>query len=221
MAIPSRRGLLLVVSGPSGVGKGTLIERVCRRFPDLRKSVSANTRPPRPDEVEGVDYCFVTKEKFREMIAADEFYEWADVHGELKGTPKPEIRKALDGGIDTVLEVDYQGALTIKEKEPAAVLVFIAPPSWQALEGRLRGRDTESDDVIQCRLETALTELQSIEKYDYVIVNEDADRAGEQLAAVLTAERCRRERNASRALVERLLAQARAATERAQRNGNI
>jgi guanylate kinase len=204
-------GLLLVVSGPSGVGKGTIIEKVRGRFGDLKESVSVNTRPPRPDEVEGRDYFFVTRQQFEEMIAADEFYEWANVHGELKGTPKREIRKALEGGVDMVLEVDYQGALAIKNKEPSAVLVFIAPPTWADLEQRLRGRETESSEALQRRLQTALIELQSIDKYDYVIVNDHADEAADELAAVLVAERCRLQRRASQALVASLLAEARAA----------
>jgi guanylate kinase len=185
---------------------------VRRHFPDLKKTVSANTRPPRPGEREGVDYFFVTEEKFREMIAADEFYEYADVHGELKGTPKREIRKALEGGVDMVLEVDYQGALAINEREPAAVLVFIAPPTWADLEQRLRGRETESQGALRRRLETALVELQNIDKYDYVIVNDNVREAADELAAVLVAERCRRERRASQELVERLLTEGQGAT---------
>ncbi len=204
-------GLLLVVSGPSGVGKGTVIEKVRRRFPDLKKSVSANTRAARPDEVEGEDYFFVSREQFEEMKAAGEFYECAEVHDELKGTPKREIRKALDDCVDMVLEVDYQGALSIREQESRAVLVFIAPPSWDELERRLRGRETESAEALQCRLETALTELENLDKYDYVIVNDAAERAANELAAVLTAERCRHDRTTSQDLVERLLAEARTA----------
>ncbi|MFQ6096473.1 MAG: guanylate kinase [Armatimonadota bacterium] len=205
IGISADGGILLVVSGPSGVGKGTVIRRLKTLVPDLAESVSANTRPPREGEVDGVDYYFVSEGEFRRMIEAGEFFEWADVYGELKGTPKEQIRRALSNNVDIVVEVDYQGALAIKEQERRAVLVFLAPPSWAELERRLRGRRTESEEALQRRLRAAVTEIENMDEYDYVVVNDDSARAAEELAAILTAEKRRTARGRWRSLADALL----------------
>jgi guanylate kinase len=201
------------VSGPSGVGKGTVIRELRQLVPDLLESVSANTRAPRQGEVDGVDYHFISEQQFREMIEAGEFFEWADVYGELKGTPKQEINRAFSEHRDIVVEVDYQGALSIKGQEPQAVLVFVAPPSWEELERRLRGRRTESPEALQRRLHTAIIEIESIEKFDYVVVNDEAARAARDIAAILTAERLQQPRGQWRSLAEELLRAARASRD--------
>ena len=201
------------MSGPSGVGKGTVIRELRQLVPDLLESVSANTRPPREGEVDGVDYHFIGEQQFREMVEAGEFFEWADVYGELKGTPKREINRALAEHRDIVVEVDYQGALSIKGREPQAVLVFVAPPSWEELERRLRGRRTESPEALERRLHTAIIEIESIERYDYVVVNDEAARAARDIAAILTAERLRQPRRQWRSLAEELLRAARTARD--------
>ena len=210
MAIPAPADLLLVVAGPSGVGKGTVLKRVMARRSDLRFSVSANTRPRRPAEQEGVDYYFVTEDEFRGMIARDEFFEWADVYGELKGTPRSELERARAEGKGLVAEVDHQGAMSFRRNAPEAVLVFIAPPSWPALEERLRGRHTEDEGRVQRRLQAAVTEIAAMTEYDYVIVNDGPDRAADELEAIIEAESLAAPRERLKELRERLLAEARA-----------
>lgn len=161
------------------------------RLPGLRLSVSANTRPPRPGERDGIDYYFVSEEQFRGMIEEGEFFEWADVYGELKGTPRTELERARAEGKDLIAEVDHQGAMSFRERAPGAILVFIAPPSWAALEQRLRGRSTESDDKLRRRLEAARGEIGSMGKYDFVVVNDELEEAAAELAAIITASRLR------------------------------
>lgn len=190
-----RRGVLLVVSGPSGVGKGTVIARLLKRQPEVRKSVSCTTRRPRPGEQDGVDYHFVTVARFREMVAAGEFLEYARVHQDLwYGTPIAPVQAALAAGTDIALEIDYQGARSIRQAfGNHAALVFIAPPSWDELVARLQGRSTESADATAKRLRSARKELQHIGMFEYVIVNDTLDAAVVELEAVLLAERCRLE----------------------------
>ena len=207
-AIFGRSGLIIVVSGPSGVGKGVVVERVMEHLPGLRLSVSANTRPPRPGEREGVDYHFVSEEEFRRMIAAGEFFEWADVYGELKGTPKAELERAQAEGRDLVAEVDHQGAMSFRKQAPEAILVFVAPPSWQELERRLRGRHTESEQKMQRRLTAARAEIAGMDGYDFVVVNDDAEQAAAQVAAIITAARLRADAARSESLQGQLLAEA-------------
>jgi guanylate kinase len=153
----SSRGLLFVISGPSGVGKGTLREKVFNVFPDLKYSVSVNTRPPRKGEIEGKDYYFVTVDEFKKRIKENKFVEWAIVHGDYKGTPIIFLIEELQKGKDVLLELDVQGAMQVKKKFPDGVFIFIAPPTWKDLEDRLRKRNTEDDNI-----KTALKKLESI-----------------------------------------------------------
>jgi guanylate kinase len=191
-----RSGVLLVVSGPSGVGKGSVINRLLARQPALSKSVSCTTRSPRPGEEDGVDYHFVTVERFREMVNAGEFLEYACVHQDLwYGTPAEPVRQALADGTDIALEIDYQGARSVRQAlGNRAALVFIAPPSWDELVARLKGRSTESADATAKRLESAEKEFEHIGMFEYVVVNDVLDEAVVELEAILVAERCRLER---------------------------
>ncbi len=202
---------MLVVSGPSGVGKGTVLERVMAQRGDLRLSVSANTRPRRPGEQDGVHYRFLTEDEFRDMIARDEFFEWADVYGELKGTPRSELERAKADGKGLVAEVDHQGAMSFRRNAPDAVLVFIAPPSWEALEQRLRGRHTEDEARVQRRLQAAVDEIAAMTAYDYVIVSDDPDQAAAELSGIISAEGRSAARAGRRELRARLLREAQAA----------
>jgi len=187
--------VLLVVSGPSGVGKGTVIARLLQRQPELAKSVSCTTREPRPGEQDGVDYHFVTVDRFRQMVADGEFLEYARVHQDLwYGTPIAPVKQALAGGTDIALEIDYQGARSVRQAfGNHAALVFIAPPSWDELVARLQGRSTESADATAKRLESAKKEFLHIGMFEYVVVNDELERAVLELEAVLMAERCRLE----------------------------
>ena len=183
---------VLVVSGPSGVGKSTLVRGLLREVEGLWLSVSATTRPPRPGEVHGRDYFFVSEEEFLRMIEREELLEWALVFGRYRyGTPKAPVLKKLKEGYDVVLEVDVQGGLKVKEAlGPRAVLVFIAPPSREELLRRLRKRGTESGEELEKRLETAGWELERAKEYDYLIVNDVLEEALAKLEAVVEAERC-------------------------------
>ena len=166
-----RHGNLFVVSGPSGTGKGTLIARLLEEVPDAWLSVSATTRRPRPGEEEGVSYYFLTKEEFLSLAEEGGFLEWAEYSGNCYGTPRASV------------EIEVQGALQVREKMPEAHLVFIEPPSLEELERRLRGRGTETDDVVDMRMRTALVELSQKMEYDYRLVNDDLDEATRQLVA--------------------------------------
>ncbi len=174
-----------MVSGPSGAGKGTLLARLLKLRPQLWESVSATSRAPRPGEREGVEYFFTTRKDFEAGIAAGDFIEYADVHGNYYGTPLSPIREHLDAGVDVVLEIDVQGAFQVRDKLPEARLVFIAPPSPEELERRLRGRGTDSPDSIATRLQNARAEMDAARGYDVVIVNDRLERATEELLAVL------------------------------------
>jgi len=192
-----KRGTLLVVSGPSGAGKGTLCAALLEDCSNARFSVSATTRKPRPGEINGVHYDFVSDERFDEMIANDEFLEYACIFGLNRyGTPRKRVETLLSEGTDVVLDIDVQGAMNVKKAMPEAVMVFVLPPSFEVLAQRLRGRATEDEHALTCRLETAKGEIKLIEKYDYVIVNDDLVAAILQLKAILMAESCRTTRNA-------------------------
>ena len=177
----NKNGTLFVFSGPSGVGKGTLLARLFQAVDGISYSVSCTTRQPRAGEVDGVDYHFITEEQFQAHVQAGDFLEWAPVHSHHYGTLKSDVLKVLEGGHDIVLEIDVQGAFQVKEKMPEAVTVFIAPPSLEVLEKRLRGRHTESEEEIELRLHNALKEMKQKEYYDLVIVNNKLDEAVEQL----------------------------------------
>jgi guanylate kinase len=182
-----RRGRLIVIAGPSGVGKGSVVHRLVARDPDrLVRSVSATTRPPRVLEVEGVDYRFVDDRTFDGLIADDALLEWAEVfHRRRYGTPRATVDEHLEAGRDVVLEIDVQGAAQVKERAPEALLVLLAPPSLGDLEARLRGRGTEDDASMAERLEAAERELQQASWFDHVVVNDDLERATDEVAAII------------------------------------
>jgi len=187
----SRRGTLFVVSAPSGAGKTTLCREVRLRVPELAYSVSYTTRGPRPGEVDGTDFRFVTEATFREMLARGEFAEWATVHGNLYGTSARTLESALAAGDDVLLDIDTQGAAQLRRRYPEAVLVFIVAPSMADLARRLRERRSDAEREIARRLQRAREEIPLWRHYDYLIVNRDVKEAMEQLTAIIHAERCR------------------------------
>ena len=192
------RGLLIVLSGPSGVGKGTVC-RVLREEEDnnLQYSVSATTRKPREGEIEGVHYFFKTREQFEDMIEHKQLLEHAEFVGNYYGTPVEWVRETLEGGKDVILEIEVQGAFQVKDRFPEAVFLFLAPPSLQELRNRLVGRGTESEEVIKQRLLVAREEIELMDAYDYVVTNDEVEKAIERIKAIVTAEHCKRERVAS------------------------
>ncbi len=179
------KGLLIVYTGASGVGKGTIMKELLRKNPNLRLSVSATTRAPREGEVDGREYYFVTHEQFDKMIAEDGFLEHAEYVGNKYGTPKEAVFRMLDEGLDVILEIEVKGFLQIKKACPECVTIFIAPPSFEELQLRLRGRGTEDEEVISERLRTAEQELQSKELFDYVVINDDVDRAADEVLSII------------------------------------
>ncbi len=191
----SKRGLLVVFSGPSGSGKGTVLKEALKRNDNLKVSVSVTTRNPRQGERDGIDYIFYSKEQFENLIEDDGFLEWACFCENYYGTPKAEIEKLLSAGKDVILEIEVQGAMKIKEKCPDAVLVFNMPPSKEELKNRLVGRNTDALDVIEKRLETSIWEISQAENYDYIIVNDVVEDAAGRLLAVIEGEKCKKERN--------------------------
>lgn len=184
-------GLLIVLSGPSGVGKDSVLDELNKTYHALNKCVTMTTRNPREGEVDGVDYTFVTVDEFRKRVDESGFLEFAEVHCNLYGTPKNWVEESLALGKDIVLKIDVQGGLAVKEKMPSAVMVFLLPPSMEELERRLRSRLTETDAEMQTRLLNAHKELEQIPHYDYVIVNDSISKAAEELKAVIIAEHCR------------------------------
>ena len=185
------QGVLLVLSGPSGAGKGTICEQLRNKRKNLAYSVSATTRAPRKGEVDGRDYFFVTVEKFKEMIANNELLEYAEIYGNYYGTPRSYVMSILDEGRDVVLEIDPQGALQVKESFPDAVFVFVVPPSLDELSKRIYKRGTDSEEVIKRRLSAATSELAYASKYDYIVVNDEVEKATNKVSNILDAERNR------------------------------
>jgi guanylate kinase len=185
------RGQLFVLSGPSGAGKSTLRERIRKRFPELWYSVSCTTRAPRPGEIDGEDYFFVSPDAFVAMAKARGFLEWAQVHGNYYGTPGEQMVSNLENGRDVLLEIDVQGARQVKIHLPQACFIFVLPPDFETLKKRLRRRGTEDASHMKTRLERATREMAEAPWYDYLVINDDLDRASEELAAVITASRCR------------------------------
>lgn len=184
-------GLLLVVSGPAGVGKGTIDTELMKRNPRIKMSVSATTRAPRPGETDGVHYFFKTPEEFEQMIRDDAFLEYMHVFGmNYYGTPKAYVCEQLQAGNHVILEIDVQGARKVKETFPNAVRIFIAPPSMETLKARLIGRGTETPEQIEKRTRTAFTEMRDMSACDYIIVNDDLETAVNQLEAIVRAEQC-------------------------------
>jgi guanylate kinase len=178
---------LTVLSGPSGVGKGTVIAEVRRRHPDVWVSVSVTTRPPRPGEIDGVHYHFVDDAEFDRLIASDGLLEWAEFAGNRYGTPAAPVRERLAAGVPALLEIELQGARQVRARDREAQLVFLAPPSWSALVDRLAGRGSEPPAVQERRLAIAQAELDAAGEFDVVVVNDDVARAADQLVGLLTA----------------------------------
>jgi len=186
-----KKGLLFVVSGPSGVGKGTLREKLFKGFKNLTYSVSMTTRPPRKGEKDGMDYHFVSKTVFEKMIKENKFVEWAMVHEEYKGTPHQFLIEKLKNDEDVLLEIDVQGAAQIKNKMPQGIYIFIAPPSWKDLEHRLKNRKTEKKEELEKRLENARIEIKYVNNYDYLVVNDNIETALRKLESIIIAEKCK------------------------------
>jgi guanylate kinase len=194
MELIKRRGTLVVVSAPSGAGKSTLCHEVRALVPGLYYSVSYATRSPRPGEVDGTDFHFVTKAGFIAMRNRDEFAEWAEVHGHFYGTPAAALEGALRRGLDVLLDIDTHGARQLRQRYPEAVSVFIMAPSMAELEARLHERKSDAPHEIQRRLSRAREEIAAWRQYDYLIINRDVKEAVDQLAAIIQTERCRTSR---------------------------
>ena len=185
------KGRTFIITGPSGVGKGTVIQELFARQPHLYFSVSATTRGPRPEEQDGVHYHFISQEQFDQWIREDAFLEHAEYVGNCYGTPKKFVDEAMDRGEDVILDIEVQGAEQVHRKRPDAVRIFIAPPSWEELEHRLTGRGTESADKVRGRLERAKEEFRFAAGYDYIVINDSLETAVQEIQAILRAEHCR------------------------------
>lgn len=191
----AKEGILLVLSGPSGAGKGTICQELLRSYPELNYSISATTRKARVGEQHGVNYWFVSREEFQKMIKDDELLEWAEVYGNFYGTPCHQVKDMLKNGKDVVLEIDAQGATQIKNKFPQGVFVYIAPPSLDELANRIHKRGTDTLEVIKNRLSCANNELSYVHNYNYLVVNDEVQVATKKVAAIITAEKCQVVRN--------------------------
>ncbi|MCE5167936.1 guanylate kinase [Paenibacillus profundus] len=189
------KGLLFVLSGPSGVGKGTVCKALLKKMPDLIYSVSATTRQPRIGETDGVNYFFKSREQFMQMIEEDQLLEYAEYVGNYYGTPRDFVERTLEEGRDIILEIEVQGALKVKEKFPDGIFIFLLPPSLDELKDRIRGRGTENDHVIDHRMNVAVEEIALMANYDYAVVNDEIDLACERIESIVIAEHCKIEPN--------------------------
>ncbi|WP_454191985.1 guanylate kinase [Paenibacillus sp. Marseille-Q7038] len=185
------KGLLIVLSGPSGVGKGTVCTALRKRVPNLTYSVSATTRQPRLGEENGVNYFFKSREQFLDMIEKDELLEHAEYVGNYYGTPRDFVEQTLESGKDIILEIEVQGALKVKEKFPEGIFVFLLPPSLEELKDRIQGRGTENQATIDHRMTVAAEEISLLEKYDYAVVNDEIDLACKRIESIIIAEHCK------------------------------
>jgi len=191
MTEKKQKGQLIVLSGPSGVGKSTVIGQLFAQRGNLYFSVSNTTRQPRPGEVDGVNYNFVTREEFQRMIDAGELLEYAEYVNNYYGTSLKAIQDRLDAGVDVLLDIEVQGAAKVRQRCPDALFIFLAPPSFQALSDRLHGRMTDSEEVIQGRLEKARVEFKEIPNYDYLVINDKVENAVSEIESILNAAQCR------------------------------
>ncbi|AOZ94575.1 guanylate kinase [Paenibacillus crassostreae] len=185
------KGLLIVLSGPSGVGKGTVCNALRGKMDNLVYSVSATTRNPRVGEEDGVNYFFKSRDQFTDMIEHDQLLEYAEYVGNYYGTPRDFVEQTLLSGKDIILEIEVQGALKVKEKFPEGIFIFLLPPSLDELEGRIRGRGTESQATIEHRLSVAVDEIGLMEHYDYAVVNDQIDQACKRIESIVIAEHCK------------------------------
>lgn len=185
------KGKTFIISGPSGVGKSTVLKALFKDRDDLYFSISATSREPREGEIDGVHYHFIDVERFRQMIHEDAFLEYAEYVGNFYGTPKKFVDEAMEQGKDVILDIELQGAIQVTSKRPEVVRIFIAPPSWEALEKRLVGRGTDSIDKIQKRLIRAKVELQNANTYDYFVINDTVEQAVREINAIMLAEHCK------------------------------
>lgn len=194
-----KKGLLIIISGPAGSGKGTVRKSLMEKSDNFSFSVSATTRAPRAEDTEGVTYYFVSKEEFKDKIASGEMLEYAEYVGNFYGTPKTPVENALNAGRDVILEIETQGAMAVKEKMPEAVTVMILPPDGKTLRARLEGRGTETPDVVEKRMKTAEDEVRKLDLYDYVVINGNgmADKAADDIMSIITAEKTKTKRNIS------------------------
>ena len=186
-----KKGKTFIISGPSGVGKSTVLSALLEKRPNVYFSVSATTRDPRPGELDGIHYHFMDVDSFRKWIAMDQFLEYAEYVGNFYGTPKRFVDEAMDQGKDVILDIEVQGAIQVTSKRPDTVRIFIAPPSWSELERRLTERGTDSKDKIQKRLLRAKVEFQTAHTYDYFVINDTVENAVKELDAIMTAEHCK------------------------------
>lgn len=189
-----KKGLLVCISGPSGVGKGTIVKALLEKDPMVTVSISATTREPRTGETEGIDYFYKSEEEFARMIRDNELLEWAEVHGHHYGTPKAACLQMMESGKDVILEIDVQGSLNVMKNEPDTVSIFILPPDAETLKSRLVGRGTETQKDIAIRLGNASGEVEISEKYDYLVVNNTVEGAVEEIRAILCAEKLKQKR---------------------------
>lgn len=189
-----KKGLLVVISGPSGAGKGTLCKAVLRNNDKITMSVSCTTRTPRENEIEGVNYYFETKEKFQKMINEDAFLEYAEVYDNFYGTPYFGIEKKLEEGYDVILEIDIQGALKVKEKYPDGLFIFILPPSMEELKNRIKKRGSETEESFLKRFKSAFKEINYASRYNYAVINDEVEDAVHKLECIIVAEKCRMDR---------------------------
>lgn len=197
-----RKGLLILISGPSGTGKGTVCDLLRQKHPEISYSISATTRQPRPGEQDGVNYYFYSREKFQEMIAKGQLLEWAEVYGNFYGTPKQQVIDRLEAGEDILLEIDTQGALNVMKLMPDGLFIFLLPPSLEELASRLKGRGTETEESLRRRLGAAVDEIKLATKYRYVVINDQVEKAQETIANIIEAEHHRSDLNES--LLEKL-----------------